>query len=181
MMKQFDWSQMGISIILMVIMAFFCTGGVEVFKDLYYYWLCVTTSLLNHWRTPDKKRIVLEEDKYFSETFSKFISFSIALWMCYAFDYGAIDDIVQYGVHSKGAWAIFTDYVLTAAIIRLGAVQVYDLLAMLTEKALAAKALAQKLALSDPIAPPEKSTKEVTTDQSSSSSKTTTTESKIAQ
>jgi hypothetical protein len=162
-MKQFDWSQMGLSIILMVIMAFFCTGGVEVFKDVYYYWLCFITSFTNRWRTPDKKKIVTEEDKYFNETASKFISFCIALWMCYAFDYGAIDDIVQYGVHSKGSWAIFTDYILTAAIIRLGAVQVYDLLAMLTEKAIAAKALAQKL----------------TSTEYSSTTKTTTTSEKV--
>lgn len=144
-MTQFSWAQMGMSIILMVIMAFFCTGGVEVFKDVYYYWLCFITSFANHFRTPEKKKTVTEENRYFSETSSKFISFGIALWMCYVFDYGAINDIVQYGVKAKGLLAVFTDYVLTASIIRLGAVQVYDLLAMLTEKALAAKALAQKL------------------------------------
>lgn len=144
-MTQFNWSQMGLSIVLMVIMAFFCTGGVEVFKDVYYYWLCFITGFTNYWRTPDKKKTVTEENKYFSETTSKFISFGIALWMCSVFDYGAIKDIVQYGELAKVFSARWTDYILTASIIRLGAVQVYDLLAMLTEKALAAKALAQKL------------------------------------
>ena len=144
-MNQFSWNQMGLAIIIMVIMSFFCTGGVEVFKDIYYYWLLTTTGFLNHWRTPDKKKVVVEEDKYFTETTSKFISFGIALWMCFVFDYGAIKDIVQYGELARSFWASWTDYILTASIIRLGATQVYDLLAMLTEKALAAKALAQKL------------------------------------
>lgn len=141
----FDWAQMGLSIVLMVIMAFFCTGGVEVFKDVFYYWLVFFNGIVNRFRTPDKQVAVKEDDKYFTETTSKFISFVIAFWMCIVFDYGAISNIVQYGVRAKGDWAVYTDYILTSSIIRLGAAQTYDLLSMLTEKALAAKELARKL------------------------------------
>jgi hypothetical protein len=141
----FDWNALALSVILMIIMSFFCTGGVELFKDIYYYWLLVSTSIANRYRTPDKVKIVKEEDKYFSNTTSKFISFLLAFWMCIAFNYGAIQDIIQYDVHSFGWLAEYTDYFLTASIIRLGAIQVYDLLAMLTEKALAAKRLAASL------------------------------------
>jgi hypothetical protein len=142
-----DWSQMGLSIVMMVIMAFFCTGGVEVFKDVFYYWILFINSIANKVRKAFGYPVVIlqDENKYFSATASKIISFGIALWMCIQFDYGAIDDIVQFGVRSKSPLAAYTDYILTASIIRLGAVQVYDLLAMLTEKAIAAKALAQKL------------------------------------
>lgn len=148
-----DWAQMGLSIVMMVIMAFFCTGGVEVFKDVFYYWILFINSIGNKFREtfgfPIKT--LQEEDKYFSATTSKMISFAIAVWMCPIFDYGAIDDILQVGVHEKSLWAAYTDYILTASIIRLGAVQVYDLLAMLTEKAIAAKALAQKLTTQPPV------------------------------
>jgi hypothetical protein len=155
--NQFNWSQMGLSVILMVIMAFFCTGGVEVFKDVFYFWLVLVNKIANKFRAV--RKVISPETNVFSATASKFIAFSVAFWMCIVFDYGAIKDIVQYGVEEKGKWASYTDYILTASIIRLGAVQVYDLLAMLTEKAIAAKALAQKLTQTGSITTEEQTVK----------------------
>lgn len=158
---QFSWTHMGAAVVMMVIMAFFTTGAVEVAKDFFYYAVIGSSRVKYHlrrtvhlvtnpFRYPDKRIVVTYEEPqaeatFFSETASKLIAFFVALWLCFAVDYGAIDDIVQYGVHAKGTLAIYTDYVFTASIIRLGAVQVYDLLAMLTEKLLAAKELARRL------------------------------------
>jgi len=148
--SQFSWTHMGQGIILMVLMAFFCTGAVEMFKDVFFFWVTTINTIANKFR---KKfgyplKILAKEDKFFSDTTSKFIAFAVALWVCYAIDYGAIKDIVQYGEKAKATLAMFTDYIVTASIIRLGAITVYDMIAMLTEKLLAAKALAQKLSQS---------------------------------
>jgi hypothetical protein len=170
---QFSWTEMGQGIVLLVFMSFFVSALVEVAKDALYYWLKLANGFLNWFRVPANKAQIREEDKFFSETASKMLAFIVALILCIAIDYGAIAKIVQYGQHARGAWAIGIDYLATAAIIRLGGVAVYDLVAAMTQKLLAAKALAAQLVQNPP------QNVETTTTSASSSSTTEKTSSTV--
>jgi len=57
------------------------------------------------------------------------LQFAIALFACYAFDYGAMARIIQAGVKVRGSLAGWFDYFGTAALVSLGADWGYDFFA----------------------------------------------------
>jgi hypothetical protein len=146
-----EWSGMAkvaTAVFQLIFMAFFTTGLLEVFKDVYAWLIRSRNSFANKFRTT--KVILKEEDEYISAEATKFVAFLLGIWMCYALDYGALANIIGLGDRARQGQAMWLDYLATASIIRLGAGGTFDALSMLTTKLQAAKVVAAQLVNSPP-------------------------------